>query len=374
MYVNGIGRTLFGKLSESLPELVLEATQLALRDASLGPKDIDAVFFSNFNGAYFQKQLHTNSLFSSLYPGLHVPSFRVETACASGGSALYLALCTLSRFENVLVVGVEKMNDVPSTGAIEALAMAGDRTLDQKQGLIFPAAYALIASEHIKKYGTTGEDLARVSLKNHENANLNGNAQFFGKKVTFEKIMKSPIVCSPLRLFDCSPLSDGAAAVVVSNKKTEKSVTVLGSAQSTDTLSLAQRSDITSLPAVKKAAIEAYRQAGCTAKDIGLFEVHDCFTINELVAMEDVGICKPGESAAMVREGRTSLKGDIPVNTDGGLKADGHPIGATGLAQVFEAVLQLRKEAGKRQVPCEKALTHNVGGVGGTAAIHIFGV
>ncbi|MBI5035933.1 thiolase domain-containing protein [Candidatus Micrarchaeota archaeon] len=373
MYVNGIGRTKFGKLAESLPELMKEATDKALEDASLGIKDIGAAYIANFNGSAFQKQIHMNSLFSSLY-GLDIPAFRIETACAAGASALYNALLALQKHDNVLVVGVEKMNDVPGSEAIEALAMAGDRELDQKEGLIFPAAYALIASEHFRKHGTTTEDLDRVSFKNHENANLNENAHFYGKTITMEKIAASLVICSPLRLFDCSPLSDGAAAVIVSKNKTEKSVKVLGTGAATDSLSLAQRPSLTTLPAAKKASAEAYKQAGKTAKDIQLFEVHDCFTINELVAMEDLGLCKPGEATAMVKEGATSLKGDFPVNTDGGLKADGHPIGATGVAQVYEAVLQLRREAGKRQVKCDSALTHNIGGVGGTAVVHVFGV
>ncbi len=373
MFVNGVGRTKFGRLKETLPQLMLEATKNALHDAELSLNDLQAIYVSNFNAGYFQKQLHLNSLFASLYPGLNLPAFRIEAACASGGAALYQALLALNKFDNVLVLGVEKMTDVPTGNAIEALAMAGDRT-DQQQGLIFPAAYALLAAEHMKKYGTTLEDLGKIAVQNHDNANLNELAQFYGKKITTEAVQNSPVVCTPLRLLDCSPVSDGAAALVVSKKKTGKSIKVLASACATDTLSLAQRSDLTTLPAARKASEIALKEANLKAREIGMFEVHDCFTINQLIAMEDIGLCKPGDAAEMISQGKTTLKGEYPVNTDGGLKANGHPIGATGVAQVYEAVTQLRGEAGKRQVKAQTALTHNVGGVGGTAVVHIFGV
>ena len=272
-----------------------------------------------------------------------------------------------------MIVGVEKMSNTTTEESSQNLGMAGDRTADQMQGLIFPAHYALVAQQHMQKYGTTHEDLELVSFKNHCNSRLNPLAHFSHKDVSREMIKNAAVIASPLNLFDCSPISDGAAAVVISkNKRCDRDVTITGSALATDHISLSHRKEHTSLEAAKVASRQAYELAGITPEDLDIVEVHDCFTINELVAMEDLGICKPGESKDWVREERTAIKGDMPINTDGGLKADGHPIGATGLAQVFEVATQLRGEAGKRQVDgAEIGLTHNIGGVGGTAVIHI---
>jgi len=307
-------------------------------------------------------------------PELRIPIIGIETACASGGSALYQALMSLAKFRFIMVIGVEKMSNVDSAKATMNISAAGDRILDQNEGLTFPASYALIAQQHMLKYATTLDDLALVSLKNHENGNLNEFAHFYYKKVDMEMIRNSPIICSPLRLFDCSPISDGAAALIVSReKKTERDIKVIASALATDYISPVQRKDLTSFKATKIAANEAYTQAKIDVQEINIVEVHDCFTIAELIAMEDLGFCSPGESKNFVREGRTKLDGDIPINTDGGLKADGHPIGASGIAQVYEIVTQLRGEAGERQLKNpEVALTHNIGGIGGTAVIHIF--
>jgi acetyl-CoA C-acetyltransferase len=373
MYVTGIGRTKFGVLDRSIPELAYEAMRKSLGDCKLPVKDIDAIFVANFVGGEFQNQLHLNSVVSSLLPGLNIPIFRVETACAAGGSSLYLALMSLSRFENVMVLGVEKMSGAGSLESASNIGMAGDRILDQAEGLIFPASYALSAQQHMRKYGTTLDDLANVAYKDHRNANLNEFAHFYGMDVSLDAIKNSPVVCSPLRLFDCSPISDGAAAAIVSKKRrTDRDVKVAASAIATDSISLAQRKVATTFPAAKIAAKQAYSQAKLSAKDIDVAEVHDCFTIAELIAMEDLGFCKPGESKEMIRSERTSLSGDLPINTDGGLKADGHPIGASGIAQVFEIVTQLRGEAKRRQVKGAKVgLTHNIGGIGGTAVVHI---
>lgn len=373
MYITGIGRTKFGILRESLPELAYAAISAALSDAEMEVGQLDAIFAGNFCGGPTQSQLHINAMIADILPDSHIPIIRIETACASGGAALYQALISLSRFNNVMVVGMEKLN-IESVKATTAIAMAADRLHDQAEGLTFPASYALIAQQHMLRYGTELNDLALIALKNHENANLNEFAHFYNTDIDINKIIMSPVVCPPLRLYDCAPLSDGACAVVISKtKRTVQDVKVIASSCATGNLSLTRSKDITSFPAVKIAAQDAYKQAGLSPKDIDIFMVHDCFTIAEITAMEDIGICSPGESKYLVREGRTKINGDIPVNTDGGLKADGHPIGASGLAQVFEVVTQLRTEAGKRQV--EKAsvgLTHNVGGIGGTAVIHIF--
>lgn len=374
MYVIGVGRTKFGVLTETMPELAYQAMYNAINDSPVSIEDIGAVYVSNFLGGPYEKQLHLNSVISSLLPELRLPIVRIETACASGGSALYQAIIALSRFENILVVGVEKMTNATSEESTQNLGMAGDRMADQMQGLIFPGHYALVAQQHMEKYGTTHEDLELVSFKNHCNSRLNPLAHFNHKEVTLDAIKNAQVIASPLNLFDCSPISDGAAAVVISkNKKSDRDVKITGTALATDHISLSHRKVHTSLVAAKLASSQAYEQAGVSPKDLDIVEVHDCFTINELVAMEDLEICKPGESKEWIREERTAIKGDMPINTDGGLKADGHAIGATGIAQVFEVTTQLRGEAGDRQVDNAKiGLTHNIGGVGGTAVVHIF--
>lgn len=374
MYVIGIGKTKFGVLDESIAQLAYKAMYNALLDSPISITDIEAIYVSNFLGSQYQKQLHLNAIISSILPELRIPIIGIETACASGASAFYQGLMALHRFENVMVVGVEKMTDIPKMKSIENLAMAGDRTLDQEQGMIFPANYALVAQQHMRKYGTTHEDLSLVSLKNHRNANLNPLAHFNYKQVTMDMINKSPIISSPLNLFDCSPISDGASAIVLSrNRKSRRDVEVIGSHLATDYISLSQRKDLASFASTKMAAIKAFEQAKIRPKDIDIAEVHDCFTIAELIAMEDIGICKEGESKEWIREDKTSLNGDMPINTDGGLKADGHPIGASGVAQIYEIVTQLRGEADRRQIDGAKiGLAHSVGGVGGTAVIHIF--
>lgn len=371
MYVTGAAKTKFGVLQDNLHQLAYEAATGALQDAGLSPKDVQAVFVSNFLGGPDARQLQLNSVLVSLLQREGIPAVRLETACASGGTALFQAL--QSKYDTILVVGAEKMTSAGNKENGMNIGFAGDRLLDQQEGLIFPASYALIAQAHMRKHGTTLDDLALVALKNHENAVLNPTAHFAHKRVSLHDIKDSEIVSSPLRLFDCSPVSDGAAAVVLSRRRrTDRDVEVVGSALSTDSISLVQRKELTSFAATKRAAQEAYAQAKVSAKQVDVLEVHDCFTIAELVAMEDLGLCKPGESKEWVREGRTKLKGEKPVNPDGGLKADGHPIGATGIAQVAELVMQLRGEADARQVKeAEIGLAHNVGGVGGTAAIHI---
>ncbi|MBS7622262.1 thiolase domain-containing protein [Candidatus Bathyarchaeota archaeon] len=375
MYIRGVGRTRFGALNLSLPELMYDSVMEALSDSRLESRDIDAAIVSCFAPERFQSQLHINSMVSSLFQVNKLPVFRVEAACASGGVAVNQA-CHLARaFENVLVVGVEKMSSVASRDATSILGLALDKRYEQEEGMIFPAAYALIAQQHFLKFGSNPEDLALVSLKNHSNANKNELAHFYRKRVDLEDIRNSMPVSSPLRLFDCCPMSDGAASLVISARKTcDRDIRILGSSVRTDNLSLVDREDLTSFTAARLAARDAYSQAGIRPKDISFAEVHDCFTIAELIAMEDLDLCERGGSAGLVRKGETSLDGSIPVNTDGGLKADGHPIGATGIAQIVESVKQLRGEAGRRQIDDPVyGLTHNIGGIGGTAVVHILG-
>lgn len=374
-YVIGASKTRFGPTTGTMPQLAQEAIMGALADAGLAPGDLKAFVVANFLGGPNEGQLHLNSVVAGLMPGLNLPSWRVEAACASGGVAVHQALLMLGAYDPVLVVGVERLSGVVGIELTRNIGMAGDAFLDQPAGLTFPANYALVAQRHMAEYGTTVRDLELVSLKNHANANLNKKAHFFGKKVTQADIDGGPVVASPLRLFDCCPVSDGAAAVVVSaSRRDSRSVEVLGSAVSSDAISLVQRDSQTSFAAARDAAARAYAQAGLGPDDVDLAEVHDCFTIAELVAMEDLGLCEPGGSSQLLRDGDTAVSGRIPVNASGGLKAGGHAIGATGISQVYEIVSQLRGESTGRQVEGARiGICHNVGGVGGTCAVHILG-
>lgn len=374
-YITGIGRTKFGSIPQSLPELAYEAMFNAIHDSCISIKDIDAIFVSNFLGGPLNGQLHLNSVIASLLPGMNIPIVRVETACASSSVAFKQALYALEKLDNVMVVGAEKMTSKGLLGTTESIAMAEEQLVDQQNGMIFPSNYALIAQQYMRKYGIGHEVLEQISLINHANARLNPMAHFYYKDVTLDMIRKSPMVSTPLNLFDCSPISDGAAAAVLSRKKrADRDIRVLSSQFTTDVTSLSQRETLTSFKATRLAAQKAYAEAGIMPKDIDLMEVHDCFTISEILALEDMGLCKPGEAGELVMSGRIGRDGDVPVNTDGGLKADGHPIGATGLAQIYEVVTQLRGEAGERQVKGTRiGVTQNIGGVGGTAAVTILG-
>lgn len=373
MFIRGVGRTKFGVLSQSLHELAYEAILRSLEDAELSIKDIDAIIISNFLGGPLNSQLHLNSLIASLIPGINIPILRVETACASSSIALKQAMYSLQDYDNMMVLGIEKMTSKPMIGPVESIQMAADKYLDQSQGLIFPANYALIAQQYMLKYGVNHNLLEDISFINHRNANFNPLAHFYYKKVTMEMIKNSPIIASPLNLFDCSPVSDGAASLIVSKEKhSDRDIEILSTQFVTDSISLTQRKNLTSFKAAKIASKKAYKESGISPNDVGLLEVHDCFTISELVALEDLGFCEEGKSFELIRDGEIKRDGNIPVNTDGGLKANGHPIGATGLAQIYEVVTQLRGEADKRQIKdVEVGMTHNIGGIGGTAAVTI---
>ncbi|HMK47931.1 MAG TPA: thiolase domain-containing protein [Methanocella sp.] len=375
MYITGAGRTKFGVLPQTMPELAYEAMNSAIDDANADVRDIGAIFVSNFIGGPLNGQLHLNSLVASLLPGTNVPIVRVETACASSSTALRQAIFALDHYDMVMVLGVEKMNSRPIIGITEAIAMASDRQLDQASGMIFPASYALIAQQYMRRYGIGHEVLEQVSLINHQNSRSNPLAHFYYKDVTLETIRKSPVVATPLNLFDCSPISDGAVALVLSRKRrSPRDIRILSSQYSTDTLSPSQRRDMTSFAATKIAAHLAYQEAGIRPEDVDLAEVHDCFTISELVALDDLGFSEPGRAPELIMDGQVLRDGSIPVNMDGGLKADGHPIGATGLAQLYELMIQLRNEADVRQVSDARiGLAQNIGGIGGTAAVTLLG-
>ncbi len=379
----GAGCTKFGEMWErSFRDIVVEAGALAIADAKLTGDEIEAMYVGNMSGGQFVGQEHTGSLiadFAGLAQEKHIPATRVEAACASGGLALRNAVMSVaSGYHDVVVAaGIEKMTDVETGVTSDALASAADREWEGFVGATFPALYAMIARLHMHKYGTTREQLAAVAVKNHRHAIHNPRAQF-RNEITIDTVINSTMVADPFTLFDCSPITDGAAAVVVAPAEMAKEYTdcpvyVIGSGQATDTISLHSRKDITTLGATVAAGQRAYEMAGVTPKDIDLVEVHDCFTIAEICAIEDLGFFKKGQGGPATLAGETTYGGKIPVNTSGGLKACGHPVGATGIKQAVECVEQLRNAAGKRQVEGAKiAMAHNVGGSGGTAVCHIF--
>ena len=370
--VIGTGLTKFGELwQKSLSDLTLEASTEAIADAQMKNKNLDAVFVANMLHGRLAGQNHLGALVASQL-GINSPGFRIEGACASGGLAVHLAIQSLmaGTYRNVLVVGVEKMTDVTGSEISSALMGAGSEE-ERKAGLTFPALYALLASSHMQKFGTTRKELAAVAVKNHYHASLNNKAQF-PFEITEEKVLASSNISHPITLFDASPITDGAGAIILSSDENASDVHITGSSVATDTVGLSERKSLTGLLATRIAAQNAYKQAGIEPKDVDIAEVHDCFTIAEIFAMEDLGFCKKGEGGKFIRSGKTKLGGKCPVNTSGGLKACGHPVGATGVKQIIEIAQQLQGKMGKRQVKDAKVgLTQNVGGTGATVVIHI---
>jgi len=379
----GIGCTTFGeKWAASFRDLFVEAGSLALKDAELSGEHIDAMYVGNMSAGRFIEQEHIGALIAD-YAGLstrHIPSTRVEAACSSGGLAFRQAVIAVaSGMEDIVVAaGVEKMTDVGTGVSVDTLAGAADREWEGFMGATFPGLYAMIATDYMHRYPLTREQLGMVAVKNHRNGAKNPIAQF-RSEITLETVLSSALVADPLRLFDCSPITDGAAAVILApldraREFTDTPVRVLATAQASDTIALHDRRDISCLDATVVAGERAFAMAGLPREKIDFLEVHDCFTIAEICAIEDLGFCKKGEAGRLTEEGVTALNGDLPVNTSGGLKACGHPVGATGIKQVCEVVQQLRGEAGARQVDGEIGLTHNVGGTGATVVVHILGV
>ncbi len=379
----GIGVTEFGeKWETSFRNLFVEAGAKALEDANMGGDQIDEMFVGNMSAGRFVLQEHIGALIAD-YAGLvgnHIPATRTEAACASGGLAFRQAYTTVASGLNDIVIagGVEKMTDVGGSETTDALAGAADREWEGLVGATFPGLYAMIATDYMNRYGLTREQLAMVSVKNHANGAKNPIAQY-KKEITVEDVLRSTLVADPLRLLDCSPVTDGAAAVILcpmemAREFTDTPIKVLASTQACDTISLHDRRDFSTLDATVAAGKRAFAQARLTPKDIGMVEVHDCFTIAELCAIEDIGFCAKGEAGKLTEDGQTALGGSIPVNTSGGLKSCGHPVGATGIKQVAEIVAQLRGEAGARQVDAEIGMTHNVGGTGATVVTNILGV
>ncbi len=379
--VIGVGLTQFGELWEkSFRELIAEAGAKAILDSGISGKEVDAMYVGSMSSGRFIGQEHIGALVADVsgFSYAHVPSTRVEGACASGGLAVrqgYLAIAS-GMHDVVVVGGIEKMNDVGGTSATETLATAADQEWEAFFGATFPGIYAMIATRHMHDYGTTREQMAQVAVKNHANGVLNPYAQY-RKEISLDTVLNATMVAYPLGLLDCSPVSDGAASIVLcaaekAKKYTNKAVKIIAAGQASDSLALHARENICTLQATVHAAKMAYKQANLTPKDIDLAEVHDCFTIAEICAIEDLGFVKKGDGGKAIDNKITTRDGSLPVNTSGGLKAKGHPVGATGVAQVIEIALQLRGDAEKRQVPDARiGLAHNVGGSGATCTVHI---
>ncbi|MEM1606980.1 MAG: thiolase domain-containing protein [Candidatus Bathyarchaeia archaeon] len=375
------GLSKFGKRDgfssrELFAEAVLEAFE---RCPNLDPKkDVKGLIVGSMNES-FEHQCHLAPIMSDWAGILPVPASRVEVACASSGAAIRHGLFAIlsGLYDVVIVGGFEKMTNRTTAEATEYLAMASDFPFEQWNGATFPGLFALMATAHMHKYGTTEEQMALVAVKNHHNGALNPKAHM-QREVTVEQVLGSRVIAKPLKIFDCSLISDGASCAIltsveVARKYTDTPVYIIGSGHGTDAIGLYERDDLTSLKSTKIAAKEAYDMAGLSPKDIDVAEVHDCFTIAEIMAYEDLGFCKPGEGGKFIEDGAPTLDGALPVNTSGGLKAKGHPVGATGVAQLYEIYLQLTGQADKRQVNgCEIGLTHNLGGSGATCIVHIY--
>lgn len=374
----GVGMTKWGELwDKSLRTIFTETALLAIADA--GVDKIDSMVVGCMSSGLFVGQEHLASLLADSLGRTPVPAARVESACSSGGLALRQGFMEVASgmSDIVLVGGVEKMTDVTGCEATFALGTAADQEYEGYHGLTFPGLYAMMAVDHMHRHGTTREQLALVAVKNHDNGSRNPLAQF-PFKITVEGVLNSVLVADPLRILDCSPITDGAAAVVLApaemaRQMKKPAVRITGSGQATDTIALSSRRDLSWLESTHLAAAKALAMAGRKVQDIHLFEVHDCFTIAEIMVTEALGLVEKGRGGRAVEEGLTARGGRFPVNPSGGLKAKGHPVGATGVAQAVEIVKQLRGEAGDRQIKGARlGLAQNMGGTGGSSVVHVF--
>lgn len=404
----GAGMSKFGAFpGKTTRDLFVEAF-LDMRvtvDKGLDPQDIEALYIGNYSSDLFEGQGHTAPFMADWIGLTPRPATRVEDACASSGVALRQGIIAVASglYDVVLVGGIEKMTDLPTSQVTDALATASDVLYEVSAGFTFPGLYAAMATAYMNRYGATPESFMKVGLKNHDNGALNDKAQFGStiRQVMEAKIARAqakgypiptwademeflhderanPVIAWPMRLFDCSPISDGAAALLlvseeVAKRFTDEPLYIIGSGQASDG-ALHDRKDVTTLRAARLASQQAYQMAGVTPKDVKMAEVHDCFTIAEVIATEDLGFFPAGDGFVAAEEGLTRRHGPKPVNTSGGLKSKGHPVGASGAGQVVEIWKQMRKQAGERQAPgdLDLALTHNVGGTGQTCAVHIF--
>ncbi len=369
MFVKGVGMTKFGISDKFSHQLAYDACLEALDCADMSFNKIDAIVCSTLEWFFsIEKQRHFAGMLSSMFR-TNKPIIRVPAGCAGGGHALWVA--NQLGYDNVLVVGVEKLMTCKSESITDEFMMAMESKWEQPEGVTAPSSAAIVAREYLNRFpDTTMDDLALIAYKNHSNGFFNPKARFYNKKVTLEDIKKSKIAASPLRVMDCSISVDGAAAAVLTKDKSD--VKIIGSSLCTDRLAPFESRDLTTWEATSVSAKEAFTQAKLTPSDIDFVEIHDAFTIVELMSYEDIGFAKKGEGVKLIRDGVVNIDGRMPVNTSGGLKSKGHPPSATGLSQICEIVEQMRGEAGDRQISNTNfALAHNVGGVGGTVTCHI---
>ena len=378
--VIGYHSTKFGELwNKNLDDLMKESLDGILQTTQLEKEEIDAVFFGNMLSGIVEENLLLSAHIAEIL-GVNIPIYRVESACASGGMAFQMANEYLLARPNstVVVLGAEKMTDISAEDVTKSLASAASEE-EQSVGLTFPGVYAMIAQLYLQKYHYTEEHLASVTVKNHSHGVLNENAHF-RRLVTIDDVLESPYVAYPLKVLDSSPISDGAAALVITNNREKirdnRSAQILSSEVATDCISIAKRDSLDKLKATQIAGEKAFNKAQISRNDIRVMEVHDCFSIAELLALEDLGFWKKGQGGARAMEMSTQLNSgsNLIVNTSGGLKSAGHPVGGTGIKQIGEVYLQLTEQAGKRQVQnVQYGLAHNVGGSGGVAVVTILG-
>jgi acetyl-CoA C-acetyltransferase len=377
-WVAGAASSRFGKLPDSGREAATRIALEAVESAGLEPRDIDITFVSNCFGVA-ERQAHVGPLINTGLGIPEVPSATIESACSSSSAGLHEAYVHVAGgfADAALVVGVERLSHLDTLQATSYFAMGADYPFETRNGATFPGLYATLANAHQQRFGTGPAELGAVAIKNHANAVHNPHAHF-QKAISEATYLTSPIIASPLRLYDCCPFSDGAAAVVVvapeaHPKGPNVPMVIRASARSGSVADLQDRTELTGLPATRSAGTKAFRAAKIDPSQIDFLEVHDCFTIAELMALEDLGFFPPGAAGAATREGITQRDGRLPVNPSGGLKAKGHPVSATGASQVAEIFEQMNGRAGGRQVPrTEWALAHNVGATGGSCSVHIF--
>jgi len=376
--VLGAGSTKYGKLNDSIIEIALNASKDAIDSAGITPNDIQAGYISNVFGVA-DKQVHMAPVILSNLGIPHVPGLTIESACGSGSVMFREAYANIAAgfYDCVLGLGVEKITHTGTTQSTTLFSYCSDFFYEGGNGASFPGLFASIARAYMTSYKANEEDLANVAVKNHENGILNPKAHV-QRKITVDDVLKSPVVASPLKLYDCCPFSDGASAVILCNEEFAKKVgrpyvEVIGSGRGASPAAVQARKDITTIPSTVDAAKQAYKMANITPKDIDFAEVHDCFTIAEVIDIEDLGFFPKGTAVNAIREGATRRNGEIPINPSGGLKSKGHPIGATGIGQVVEVFEQFIGKAGDREIKnAEYALTHNFGATGASSAVHIF--
>ena len=376
--VLGAGSTKYGKLDDSISDITLQASVGAIESAGIESKDIKAGYISNVFGVA-DKQVHIGPVVMSNLGISDRPSLSIESACGSGSVSFREAYANVAAgfYDVALVTGVEKVTHTGTEWTTTYFSYCSDFFYEGQAGASFPGLFASMARAYIHEFNATEEDFAQVAVKNHDNGLLNPKAHL-RKKITVDDVMNSAVVASPLKLYDCCPFSDGASAVILCSEKFAKDhgadyIEVLGSGRGGSPAALQGREHLTTIPSTRIAAEAAFKMAGITPKDVDFAEVHDCFTIAEVVDSEDLGFFEKGKGVEAIREGKTKLNGEISINPSGGLKSKGHPIGATGVGQVVEVFDQLTGKAGERTVKNAKiGLTQNFGATGASCAVHIF--